>query len=63
MHLRRRYDDAFMLFRDGLSDATLYRLAAHRERIAGLEQLFPRGVSESPSLADDRDQSNATRWR
>ena len=38
-----RYEDAFVLFRDKLSDATLYRLAAHRERIAWLERLFPQG--------------------
>jgi tetratricopeptide (TPR) repeat protein len=37
----------------------LYRLAAHRERIVWLEQLFPRGVSDLPSLANNRDKSHA----
>jgi tetratricopeptide (TPR) repeat protein len=54
-----QYDDAFVLFRDRLSFATLYRLAAHRERIAWLERLFPEGVGGSPALTRDRDQSNA----
>ena len=45
-----RYDDAFLLFRDRLNDATLYRLAAHRERIAWLEQLFPGGSTALPVL-------------
>ena len=42
-----RYDDAFTLFRDRLYHATFYRLAAHRERIAWLERLFPDGT-EAP---------------
>jgi tetratricopeptide (TPR) repeat protein len=53
-----RCDDAFVLFRDRLDDATLYRLAAHRERIAWLERLFPRGIAELPALTRDRDRSN-----
>ena len=52
-----RYDDAFTLFRDRLEYATLYRLAAHRERIAWLERLFPNGTGGSPALTSDRDQS------
>jgi tetratricopeptide (TPR) repeat protein len=51
-----RYDDAFVLFRDRLNNATLYRLAAHRERIAWLERLFPDGVMSVPALPRDRDQ-------
>jgi tetratricopeptide (TPR) repeat protein len=54
-----RYEDAFVLFRDRLGDATLYRLAAHRERIAWLERLFPHGVTELPSLSSDYDRSYA----
>jgi uncharacterized protein HemY len=54
-----RYDDAFALFRDRLSDSTLYRLAAHRERIAWLERLIPRGMAELSMLTGDRDQSYA----
>jgi tetratricopeptide (TPR) repeat protein len=49
----KRYDDAFKLFRDRLDAATWYYLGAHRERIAWLERLFPRGMSELPSLAID----------
>jgi hypothetical protein len=54
-----RYDDAFVLFRERLSDATLYRLAAHRDRIAWLERLFSDGVTGLPALTSDRDQSYA----
>jgi tetratricopeptide (TPR) repeat protein len=51
-----RYDDAYVLFRDRLERATLYRLAAHRERIEWLERLFPEGVEGLPALTDDGDQ-------
>jgi tetratricopeptide (TPR) repeat protein len=47
-----RYDDAFVLFADRLEIATLYRLAAHLERIAWLERLFPDGVDSLPALTD-----------
>ncbi len=53
-----RYDDAFALFRDRLDHAMLYRLAAHRERIALLERLFPNGVAALPGLIRERDQSS-----
>lgn len=46
-----RLDHAYILFRDRLSDATLYRLAAHRERIEWLERLFTEGVDELPGLS------------
>jgi tetratricopeptide (TPR) repeat protein len=52
-----RYDDAEQLFYDKLSDATLYRLAAHRERIEWLERLFPRGVEGLPALTDEGAQA------
>ncbi len=52
-----RYEDAFVLFQDRLDDATQYRLAAHRDRIAWLERLFPHGVTELPALSSDRDRS------
>jgi tetratricopeptide (TPR) repeat protein len=39
LHLKR-FDDAFILFRERLEYATLYRLAAYRERISLLEPLF-----------------------
>jgi tetratricopeptide (TPR) repeat protein len=54
-----RYDDAFVLFRDRLSSATLYRLAAHRERIAWLERLFPDGVAGLPALTNEDNQGRA----
>jgi tetratricopeptide (TPR) repeat protein len=54
-----RFDDAFLLFRDRLEQATLYRLAAYRERIAWLERLFPDGVANLPALTSQRDQSYA----
>jgi hypothetical protein len=45
-----RFDEAITLFYERLSRATLYRLAAHRERIAWLERLFPNGVDNLPLL-------------
>jgi hypothetical protein len=48
-----RYDDAFALFSDQLSNATFWRLAAHQERIAWLERLFPHGVPGQPVLTSD----------
>jgi tetratricopeptide (TPR) repeat protein len=47
-----RYGDALELFRYRLSDASLYRLAAHRERIAWLEGLF-RGDALVLTTEDD----------
>jgi hypothetical protein len=52
-----RYDDAFNLFHDRLSHATLYRLAAHRERIAWLERMFPNGVAGLPALTRESSQT------
>lgn len=54
-----RYDDAVALLHDRLEQATFYRLAAHRERTAWLERLFPDGVAGIPALADKRLQSYA----
>lgn len=54
-----RYNEAFRLFRNRLEIASLYRLAAHRERIEWLERLFPRGVSESPALGSEEHQMRA----
>jgi tetratricopeptide (TPR) repeat protein len=53
----RRYDDAFALFRDRLDEATLYRLAAYRERIEWLERLFPDGVDRLPALTESDAQA------
>lgn len=54
-----RYEDAFILFSQRLEIATHYRLAAHRERIAWLERLFPDGVAGSSALKNDLYQSLA----
>ncbi|GAB6141579.1 hypothetical protein JCM14076_23080 [Methylosoma difficile] len=45
-----RYNDAFWVFHDHLSDATLYRLNASRKRVEWLERLFPNGLEVLPSL-------------
>jgi tetratricopeptide (TPR) repeat protein len=55
----RRFDDAWALFRRRLELATLYRLAAHRERLAWLEQLFPQGPTFSSELKDERNWGSA----
>ena len=47
-----RYDDAYLVFSEYLSNALLYRLSANRERAALLEQLFPDGFQELPRLHD-----------
>jgi hypothetical protein len=49
-----RYDEAFTLFWDQISSATLYRLAANRQRIALVERLFPNGIEGNPALTDNR---------
>ena len=54
-----RYDDAWTLFQDRLETATLYRLAAHRERLAWLELLFPRDATDSSELTDEYNWSSA----
>jgi tetratricopeptide (TPR) repeat protein len=53
-----RYQDAYVLFRDHLSYATLYRLSASRQRVELLERLFPDGIENLPRLQADEDQSN-----
>ncbi len=54
-----RYDDAVNLFWDRLDHPTLFRLAAHRERISWLERLFPDGIERLPALTKDRDKHAA----
>lgn len=51
-----RYDDAYIVFRDRLSDATLYRLSASSQRIELLESLFPDGVEQAPRLGEPGKQ-------
>lgn len=52
-----RFDDAVALFHDRLEQPSLYRLAAYRERIEWLKQLFPKGLEAPPALADKTAQS------
>ncbi|MBC8031129.1 MAG: DUF4062 domain-containing protein [Pyrinomonadaceae bacterium] len=52
-----RYENAFVIFRDHLDDATLYRLSASRLRVELLERLFPDGVDAPPRLERSRGES------
>lgn len=52
-----RYQDAFVLFRDHLNHATLYRLSASRQRAELLERLFRDGIENLPCLETAGDQS------
>jgi tetratricopeptide (TPR) repeat protein len=51
-----RYDDAFVVFRDRLNEATLYRLSTSRQRTELLELLFPDGVEQLPRLSKQSAQ-------
>lgn len=51
-----RYDDAFVVFRDRLSDATLYKLSANRQVVELLELLFPARLKRLPGLNSQGDQ-------
>lgn len=53
----KRYEDAFVVFRDRLQQATLYRLSASRQRVELLEMLFTDGLDQLPSLSKPRQQS------
>jgi tetratricopeptide (TPR) repeat protein len=46
-----RYDDAYVVFHDRLSAATLYRLSASRHRVELLKMLFPNGLDQLPRLS------------
>jgi hypothetical protein len=52
-----RFDDAVIVFRDRLENATLHRLSASRQRVELLEQLFPAGVGQAPQLHNPGAQS------
>ncbi len=52
-----QYDNAFVVFRDRLEDATLYRLSASRQRVELLELLFPDGVEQLPRLRKRENQA------
>ncbi len=45
-----QYDNAYVLFRDRLSEATLYNVNANSERVSLLEMLFPDGLNERPKV-------------
>jgi hypothetical protein len=47
-----RYDDAYLVFSEYLSNALLSRLSANRERAALREQLFPDGTEAPPHLQE-----------
>jgi tetratricopeptide (TPR) repeat protein len=51
------YEDAYVVFRDRLSNATLYRLSASRLRVELLEALFPDGLDRQPRLTDSARQA------
>jgi len=52
-----RYVDAEVLFYNRISDATLYRLSASRQRAELLEMLFPDGEDQLPRLSKPSDQA------
>ena len=54
----RRYDDAFVVFRDRLFEATFYRLSATRQMVELLEMLFPDGLDQFP-VGDPDEQAYA----
>jgi tetratricopeptide (TPR) repeat protein len=52
-----RYEDAYVVFRDHLSQSMIYRLSATRQRAELLERFFPDGVDTLPRLVGVRRQS------
>ena len=55
----KRYDDAFVIFRERLSNAMFYRLSANRQRVELMELLFPDGVEQLPHLRESDNQTYA----
>jgi tetratricopeptide (TPR) repeat protein len=55
----RRYDEAYAVFSERLSDATLYRLSASRQRVELVEMLFPDGLEKLPRLNHPKTQADA----
>ncbi|MBV9211068.1 MAG: DUF4062 domain-containing protein [Acidobacteria bacterium] len=51
-----RYDDAYIVFRERLNDATFYRLSASRQRVELLEMFFPDGLDRLPCLSSPNYQ-------
>ena len=54
-----RYEDAFVLFRDHLDDATHFRFSASLQGAELLERLFPDGIENLPRLQTSRAQGYA----
>src|SRR5207248_1761632 len=52
-----RYDAAARFFAERLSEATLYRLSASRQRVELLELLFPDGLEQLPRLNSQANQT------
>ncbi|MGH7453568.1 MAG: hypothetical protein ACRENG_19620, partial [bacterium] len=52
-----KFDEAFELFRDRISEATYYRFGAYQLRIELLRVLFPEGEDKSPRLKDESAQA------
>jgi tetratricopeptide (TPR) repeat protein len=51
------YEAAAEVFRDRLSESTLYRLGISRQRVELLEMLFPDGLEHPPRLSNPQAQS------
>jgi tetratricopeptide (TPR) repeat protein len=54
-----RYEDAYVVFRDRLENATHFRLGASRFRAGLLEAFFPDGLGHPPRLAGPEHQAFA----
>ncbi|MBW4661528.1 MAG: toll/interleukin-1 receptor domain-containing protein [Drouetiella hepatica Uher 2000/2452] len=52
-----QYDEAFVLFRDRIEQATYYQLGAYSLRIELLRALFPQGEDHLPQLQDQGNQA------
>ena len=52
-----RYDDAYFVFQNSISDATFHRLSASRQQVELLEMLFPNGLDQLPCLSDPSAQA------
>lgn len=52
-----RYDDAYAVFRNRLSEATFYRLSANRQMVEFMEMLFPDGMDQLPRLSNLDNQT------
>jgi len=51
------YEGAYVVFRDRIEKATLYRLSSGRQRVELLEMLFPDGLDQLPRLSNSSRQA------